>query len=105
MGCSGHSLFLWEMDGLLSPGQEVVTVASASKVGRNDPCPCGSGRKYKQCCEHKAHALSPTAWIVIVGVAVATLAALVLSFTTTTEFTNVTCVPPQVWSSAHGHCH
>ena len=24
-------------------------VASSSKVGRNDPCPCGSGRKYKQC--------------------------------------------------------
>ncbi len=22
----------------------------ASKVGRNDPCPCGSGKKYKQCC-------------------------------------------------------
>lgn len=22
------------------------------KVGRNDPCPCGSGRKYKKCCEH-----------------------------------------------------
>lgn len=21
------------------------------KVGRNDPCPCGSGKKYKQCCE------------------------------------------------------
>ena len=21
-----------------------------SKIGRNDPCPCGSGRKYKQCC-------------------------------------------------------
>jgi SEC-C motif-containing protein len=20
------------------------------KVGRNDPCPCGSGRKYKRCC-------------------------------------------------------
>ena len=20
------------------------------KLGRNDPCPCGSGRKYKQCC-------------------------------------------------------
>ena len=20
------------------------------KIGRNDPCPCGSGRKYKQCC-------------------------------------------------------
>jgi preprotein translocase subunit SecA len=23
---------------------------SGPKVGRNDPCPCGSGRKYKQCC-------------------------------------------------------
>ena len=22
------------------------------KVGRNDPCPCGSGRKYKRCCGH-----------------------------------------------------
>ncbi|MBQ1236828.1 MAG: SEC-C domain-containing protein, partial [Oscillospiraceae bacterium] len=20
------------------------------KVGRNDPCPCGSGKKYKHCC-------------------------------------------------------
>jgi len=20
------------------------------KVGRNDPCPCGSGKKYKKCC-------------------------------------------------------
>ena len=25
-------------------------VHQASKVGRNDPCPCGSGRKFKQCC-------------------------------------------------------
>jgi preprotein translocase subunit SecA len=21
-----------------------------AKVGRNDPCPCGSGKKYKNCC-------------------------------------------------------
>ena len=25
-----------------------------TKVGRNDPCPCGSGRKYKKCCGRKA---------------------------------------------------
>lgn len=25
-------------------------VAAGPKVGRNDPCPCGSGKKYKQCC-------------------------------------------------------
>ena len=24
--------------------------ASSTKVGRNDPCPCGSGKKYKKCC-------------------------------------------------------
>ena len=24
--------------------------AKSNKVGRNDPCPCGSGKKYKQCC-------------------------------------------------------
>jgi hypothetical protein len=23
------------------------------KVGRNDPCPCGSGKKYKKCCEER----------------------------------------------------
>ena len=21
------------------------------KIGRNDPCPCGSGKKYKKCCQ------------------------------------------------------
>jgi preprotein translocase subunit SecA len=42
-------------------GSDMVTEAAAAmekakpvrtgpKVGRNDPCPCGSGRKYKQCC-------------------------------------------------------
>ncbi len=25
-------------------------MAVSSKVGRNDPCPCGSGKKYKKCC-------------------------------------------------------
>jgi SEC-C motif-containing protein len=28
--------------------------SSASKAGRNDPCPCGSGKKFKQCCLGKA---------------------------------------------------
>lgn len=25
------------------------------KVGRNDPCPCGSGKKYKNCCGQPGH--------------------------------------------------
>jgi preprotein translocase subunit SecA len=28
---------------------KVQTVVAGPKVGRNDPCPCGSGRKYKKC--------------------------------------------------------
>lgn len=24
-----------------------------AKIGRNSPCPCGSGKKYKKCCQHK----------------------------------------------------
>ena len=26
------------------------TIKKEKKIGRNEPCPCGSGRKYKQCC-------------------------------------------------------
>ena len=26
------------------------TIVKGKKVGRNDPCPCGSGKKYKNCC-------------------------------------------------------
>ncbi len=34
-----------------SGGQVTQTIVrSTQKVGRNDPCPCGSGKKYKQCC-------------------------------------------------------
>lgn len=32
------------------PAGEAKPVA---KVGRNDPCPCGSGKKYKQCCGNR----------------------------------------------------
>ena len=42
-------------DGEVKQGVERVNnkakpVKSAGKVGRNDPCPCGSGKKYKKCC-------------------------------------------------------
>jgi preprotein translocase subunit SecA len=30
--------------------EKAKPIRSGPKVGRNDPCPCGSGRKYKQCC-------------------------------------------------------
>ncbi|HLD77418.1 MAG TPA: SEC-C metal-binding domain-containing protein [archaeon] len=33
-----------------SAARPAVRNASGQKVGRNDPCPCGSGKKYKKCC-------------------------------------------------------
>jgi preprotein translocase subunit SecA len=39
-----------------SGDQQLVqqVVRGAAKIGRNDPCPCGSGKKYKKCCGAKA---------------------------------------------------
>jgi len=31
------------------PGERQGTIVATSKVGRNEPCPCGSGKKYKKC--------------------------------------------------------
>ena len=47
-----------EWDGILSDEEKAVLLkeyrqscqAVSRKVGRNDPCPCGSGKKYKNCC-------------------------------------------------------
>ena len=38
--------------GSANDGKEKIksTPKKVTKIGRNDPCPCGSGRKYKQCC-------------------------------------------------------
>ena len=48
-----------QWDGIFSPEKrkeiqkqyrESVIVRNENKIGRNDPCPCGSGKKYKKCC-------------------------------------------------------
>ncbi len=35
---------------MMSGAQNVMRASSAPSAGRNDPCPCGSGKKYKKCC-------------------------------------------------------
>lgn len=39
---------------LTPPTDGQITVKSDKVVGRNDPCPCGSGKKYKNCCMNKS---------------------------------------------------
>jgi uncharacterized protein YecA (UPF0149 family) len=31
----------------------VLPIRTTPKIGRNDPCPCGSGKKFKKCCLEK----------------------------------------------------
>jgi len=52
-----HSAFRRELLDMLPGAMQTLwrvvretTVRPARNVGRNDPCPCGSGRKYKKCC-------------------------------------------------------
>ena len=45
--------FVKEADAWLYESGDFKTetvVRTGPKVGRNDPCPCGSGKKYKHCC-------------------------------------------------------
>ncbi len=38
------------VDRLLNPTAPVKSIKNEPKLGRNDPCSCGSGLKYKKCC-------------------------------------------------------
>lgn len=59
LGNLRNTLPLWELNGWSATEQiEMVTgqklfvddFGRPLKIGRNDPCPCGSGKKYKNCC-------------------------------------------------------
>lgn len=39
-----------ELKALYKEQRDSGTVRKPKKIGRNDPCPCGSGKKYKKCC-------------------------------------------------------
>jgi preprotein translocase subunit SecA len=46
---------LLEVDDEQEDDSEQPFIREGHKVGRNDPCPCGSGKKYKQCCGALSH--------------------------------------------------
>ena len=84
-------------------------MASNSKVGRNDPCPCGSGKKYKNCCEGKRGRLTPVQWGGIGLLAVVAGILVYVMLTSTGSAGGLSgarsCPAGQVWSAQHGHCH
>jgi hypothetical protein len=43
--------YLKAASGAPEPSRRTSPSRASPKVGRNDPCPCGSGKKYKRCCQ------------------------------------------------------
>lgn len=77
----------------------------AKKPERNDPCRCGSGKKYKHCCQGKDDA-KVTSKMGVVGLIVVMILALVLVVVVFSGGSgSENCPPGMVWSDAHQHCH
>ena len=73
-----------------------------TKVGRNDLCPCGSGKKYKKCHEAAEQKRGSTMLLLVVGGAVLGAVLLgILQFTGDREASG----PNRVWDATHGHYH
>lgn len=72
-------------------------------LGRNERCPCGSGRKVKQCCgaERRAKSWAPTAVAIAVGAVI--VGALVVGVMSMTGEQPASA--NRVWSAEHGHWH
>lgn len=76
----------------------------ADSPGRNDPCPCGSGDKYKHCCMNESAWYESTMFSGAL-IALVLVIALVLIGVMFFGGGGPDCPPGQVWSQAHGHCH
>ncbi len=70
-------------------------------TGRNDDCPCGSGEKYKKCCE-TARSATISPGLLILGLIVVLGTAIVIG-----AMMNAPEQPAgqQIWSEEHGHWH
>ncbi len=76
-----------------------------TKPGRNDLCACGSGKKFKNCCEAKAAASSWTSRILMALVAAAVIGGVAAGVLSYGEQASATAMPGKVWSPEHGHFH
>lgn len=71
-----------------------------AKIGRNDPCPCGSGRKYKQCCLQREQGMTTRSRLLVVLIGGVLLAGAILAVTWDSDTEQ-----KRVWSEEHGHWH
>jgi len=69
-----------------------------ARIGRNERCPCGSGKKFKQCCESKKEGGS--SGVIALVIAGAIIAAIIVVFSNARSTSS-----GRVWSAEHGHYH
>ena len=74
-----------------------------AKTGRNDLCPCGSGRKYKKCCEAGEQHGGTHSRIMLFAVGGAVLTAILAGVASFTGARSSGLT--RVWSVEHGHYH
>lgn len=76
-----------------------------SAVGRNAPCPCGSGKKHKNCCLNAAPKTSFGNRIVFSVIAALLIGGAFILLTNLDQFSHSEGGPTRVWSEEHGHWH
>jgi uncharacterized iron-regulated membrane protein len=74
-----------------------------TKIGRNNPCPCGSGKKYKNCCLHKSERFSWSQKLLMAFLALVLITGSVAAVVQwqSHEFDG----SGRVWSEEHQHWH
>jgi hypothetical protein len=74
-------------------------------IGRNAPCPCGSGKKYKRCCALKVGQTPLASRIVISMIGVMLLVGAVFMLVSLNREDGDQSARARVWSEEHGHYH
>ncbi|MGE3275961.1 MAG: SEC-C metal-binding domain-containing protein [Vicinamibacterales bacterium] len=75
-----------------------------AKAGRNDLCPCGSGKKFKRCCEGRDRSAGVSRLVIAVMVGLMAAAA-IMGVASLGDEGTAAAPAGQVWSPEHGHYH
>ena len=71
------------------------------KVGRNEPCPCGSGKKYNRCHANEPERASIVGFVILGIIVVGTTTSVVLAV----RDGDLSTATGRTWSAEHGHWH
>jgi hypothetical protein len=82
----------------------MAPLAKTAPAGRNHACPCGSGRKFKHCCEAKRQRLSTPIRVLLIVTGALLITGIVMGLSSS-SFGTHTGATRGIWSAEHGHYH